>query len=96
MGIDARRLRRDVGTQRQGATAQLIHQLESAQIHVVAAINQQRLGIFQQRRRDQLIAGFAQQIKELRAHPLDAPRLVGQHVLNVFGEQPVWHYGTFI
>ncbi len=91
MRIDARHLRRDVGAQCQGAPAQLIDQLEGAQIHVVAAIDQQRFGIFQQRRRDQLISRLAQQIEELRAHPFDAPCLVGQHVFYIFGKQPVLH-----
>ncbi len=86
MSINAGRLRRNIGAQRQCAPAQLVHQLESAQIHVITAVNQQRLFIFQQGRNNQLIAGFAQQIEKLRAHLLDAPRFIGKHVLNVFGE----------
>jgi hypothetical protein len=86
MRIDARHLRRDVGAQRQSAPAQLIDQFERAQIHVIAAIDQQRFGIFQERRCDQLISRLAQQIEELRPHPFDAPRLIGQHVIYIFGK----------
>ena len=92
MRIDTRHLRRDIGAQSQGTPAQLIDQLEAAQIHIIAVIDQQRFGIFQQRRRNQLIAGPAQQIEELRAHPFDAPRLIRQHVLDIFRQQPVLHH----
>ena len=39
MSINARHLRSDVGTQRQGTPAQLVDQLESAQAHVFTAID---------------------------------------------------------
>ena len=43
----------------------------------------------------------AWRVERMRAQLLDLLRksgyqLVAQHVLDVFGEQPVWHYGTFI
>ncbi len=91
MRIDTRHLRRDVGTQSQGTPAQLIDQLEAAQIHVFAVVDEQRFGIFQQGRRNQLISGATQQLKHIAAHAFDAPRLVRQHVLDIFRQQPI-HY----
>ena len=86
--IDARDLRRRVGTHAQRAPAELVDQLEGAQVQRVTGARQQRFEVLEQRRHHQLEAVAAREIEQVPAHVLDAPRLGGQHVGDVLGQQP--------
>ena len=54
--INSRDLGRGVGAQTQGATGELVHQLESLQAQSFAGARQQRLQVFKHGRHDQLVA----------------------------------------
>jgi hypothetical protein len=63
MGVDARRLRRDVGTHPHGAPGKLVDQLEGTQIEILAGAGQQRLEVFEHRRHDEFEAVTAEMIE---------------------------------
>ena len=88
VGVDARHLRRGVGAHAERAAAQLIDQLEGLQIQLAPGARQQRLQVLEQRRHHQLEAVAARQVEQRAAQLLDAPRLRGQHIGNVLGQQP--------
>ena len=56
VGVDARDLRRDVGTDAQRAAGCLVHQLEGTQIKILAATAQERFEMLEHGRDDQAIA----------------------------------------
>ncbi len=86
--IDARDLRRRVGTHTQHAPAGLVDQLEGAQVERVAGARQQRLQVLDQRRHDQLEAVAAGEVEQRTAQILDPPGLRRQHIGDVLGQQP--------
>ena len=79
MRVDARHLRRDVGAHAHHAAGELVHQLEGAQVQVVAGAGQQRLQVLEQRRHHQLVAVHAEQLQQPRAQRIRsrAPRAAG-------------------
>ena len=93
MGINARHLRRGVSTQTQGATRQLVHQLEGLQIQGLARAGQQGLQMLQQRRHDQLVAIATGGIQHFAAEFFDVASLGGQDIGNMIREDPSRHEG---
>ena len=85
MGVDPRRLRRDIGTHPHGASGKLIDQLEGAQIEILAGAGQQRLEVFEHRRHDEFEAVTAEMVEQGPAQALDAFGLGRKGVGNVFG-----------
>jgi hypothetical protein len=88
VGIDASHLRRDIRTHSHAATGKLVHQLEGAQIEIVAATVQQRLDVLQQRRDDKLIAMPGKLVEQAAPQRLDARRIAWQDVLDCFRQEP--------
>ena len=88
MGVDARGLRRGVGTQPERAAAELVDQLEGLQIECLAGARQQRLQVLEQRRDDQLEAVASAAIEQAASQLLDTPCLGGQYIGDVLGQQP--------
>ena len=86
--VDARGLRRGVGAQAQRAAAELVHQLEGAQIQLMARASEQRIQMFEQRRHDQLEAVAARTVEQAAPQFLDAARLRRQDIGNVLRQQP--------
>ncbi|CFN69881.1 Uncharacterised protein [Bordetella pertussis] len=75
MGVDARDLRGHIRAYAQGATGQLVDQLAGAQIQIAAGTRQQRIDVFDQRRRDQLETVGTVEIEQFATQFLNAPGL---------------------
>ena len=88
VGIDARHLRRGVGAHAERAAAQLVDQLEGLEIELPARARQQRFQVLQQRRHHQLEAVPARHVEQPAPELFDVPRLGGQDVGDVLGQQP--------
>ena len=85
MGINARRLRRDIGTHAHGASGKLIDQLEGTQIEILAGAGQQRLEVFEHRRHDEFEAVTTEMVEQGPAQALDAFGFGRKGIGNVFG-----------
>jgi hypothetical protein len=83
--IDTGHLRRDVGTHPHQTAGQLVDQLERLELQILASTGQQRLEVFEQRRRDQLVAVQTEIIEQSAAQIFQLRRLGGQSVLDIFG-----------
>ena len=88
MGIDAGHLRRGVSPYPQGATTELVNQLEGLQVQGFAGAGEQRFEVLQQRRHDEFIAVAAGGIQEKTAQLFDVARLGGQDIGNLIGQLP--------
>ncbi len=89
--IDPRNLGRDVGAHAHHPPGELVDQLESAKIQIMPGARQQRFEVFEHGGNHQLVPVHAEQLEELRAHPVDALRLRRQDVLEFFRKEPVAH-----
>ena len=85
MGVDACRLRRDVGAHSHAASGNLVDQLEGTQIEIMAGAGQQRLEVLKHRRHDEFEAMTAEVIEQAPTQALDAFGLIRESVGNVFG-----------
>jgi hypothetical protein len=88
VGVDARDLRRRVGTQAQRAAAELIDELEGLEVEFAAGARQQRLEMLEQRRHHQLASVAARGVEQGAPDLLDAPRLGGQDIADMLGQEP--------
>ncbi len=88
VGVDARHLRRAVGTHAERAAAELVDELEGLQVQRTSGPGQQRLDVLEQRRHHQLATIAARHVDQASTKFLDVPRLRRQHIGNVLGQQP--------
>ena len=84
VGVDTRRLRRDVGTYAHRPAGKLIDQLEGAQVQILAGAGQQRLQVFQHRRHDKFETASPEMIQDGTAQLLDASGFRRQGISDVF------------
>src|SRR5882757_8608602 len=89
--IDPRDLGCNVGAHAHHPPGKLVHQLEGAKVQIMPCSSQQRFEVLEHRRNHQLVPVHAEQLEQLRAHPLDALRPRRQDVLEIFREEPVAH-----
>ena len=88
MGVNTGHLGCAVGAQAQGASRELIDQLEGLQTQGLSRAGQQRLQVLEQRRHDQLIAIAAGRIEQHAPELLDVPRFRGQDIGNLVRQLP--------
>ncbi len=90
VGVDARDLRRHVGTHAEQPSGQRIDHLEGLQVEVMAGPGEQRVEVLDQRRLHQAVAVRAEMIEQRAAQALDALRLVGQDIVDILGQAPTY------
>jgi hypothetical protein len=91
MGIDARDLRRGVGTQTQGAPRELVNEFEGLKIERPPRARKQRFEVLQQRRHDQLVAEATRGVKIKTTEFFDMPGLGRQNIGDVIRQDPSRH-----
>ena len=94
MGVDARHLRRHVGTQAEHAARQLVDQFKGAQVGILASAGHQRFQILEQRRHHQFISVQTEIIQHEAAQLFDLARFRRQNIGNIFGQKPIRHEGA--
>ena len=77
MRIDARYLRREIGTHAHRLARQLVDQFEGAQIEVVPGSSEQGIEVLKKRRNDQLVPIAAITIEQGTAKIFDPARFGG-------------------
>jgi hypothetical protein len=93
--VDARDLRRVVGAHAHHAAGELVDELEGREVEVAPGAREERLDVFEQRGRDELVAVRLEEIQDRAAQPLHRARLGGEHVLDVLGKEPAPHGFTW-
>ena len=88
MRIDARHLRRDVGTKTHLATRLRVNNLEGTQVEILASPCQQRLQVFDMRGDDELIAPALEQIQHLTARHFNAGCLWWKYFFDAIWQEP--------
>lgn len=78
--VNACHLRGHVGAHAHGATGELIHQLIGLQLKVLAVADKERVGIFNQRRRDQFETAVSIQVQHRTTQLFDSARFCGQNI----------------
>ena len=86
--IDARGLRRDIGTHPELASADLIGQGERLQVQILARPGQKRFEKLDKRRDNQLISPAGVTIEQRTPQRLQRTRLRRQQFVYAFGQQP--------
>jgi len=84
VGVDARRLRRDVGTHAHGPTGKLVDEFEGAQVEILAGPGEQRLQVFQHRRHDEFETARPEVIQDGTAQLLETSGFCRQGIGDVF------------
>ena len=93
MRVDARDLRRGVGTHAERAATELVGELEGLQVECMTGSGQQRLEVLEQRRDHQLVAAAARAVDQAAPQLLDVSSLRGKHIRDVLGQQPSRRHG---
>jgi len=88
VGVDARHLRGDVGTEAHLAPGLRVDDLEGAQIQVLAGAGEQRLQVLDMRGDDELVAPALEQIQHLATRYFDARRFRRQYFFDAIWQQP--------
>ena len=91
MRIDTRHLRRNVGTDAQLPTAQLIDHQNSFQRQTRVNVRQQGMAVFHQRRLYQLVTVHSEQSQQLLSRAFQLSGVGRQHIGNMFGKLPRLH-----
>ena len=91
VSVDARHLRRGVGSQPERTPRQLIDELERAQVQVAPTTGQQRLEILEHRRHHHLVAVRTKTIEQRTSKFFNLACFGRQHVGDIFGKQPGRH-----
>ena len=88
MRVQARHLRRDVGTHTHQATAELVGDLEGHEVEIVTGTRQQGIQVFHQGREHQLVAPGGKAVEQATAQGFQAGRLGREHIAHAIGQQP--------
>ena len=90
VGVDTRRLGRDVRAYAQQAAADLVGHLEGLVLQVLAGPGEQGVEVLDERGDHQLISPAAELVQQAAAQGFQARGLLGQELVYALGQQPVF------